>query len=119
MAQLTLFVGRLEVFHSLHCLNRIRQSLHRDYYVNEHPFPPELLSEGHLDHCIEHLMQALQCHSDLTPMLWEKKGTDITLMRETLHTCRDFDKIHEWAFKRRLDFSAKTSLQDGSVRILD
>ncbi|KAK1220882.1 hypothetical protein PQX77_016316 [Marasmius sp. AFHP31] len=45
----------LDVFHQLHCLNIIRRGFHPEYYPKE--------EQWHVDHCIEHLRQAIVCSS--------------------------------------------------------
>jgi len=73
----------------------------------------------HIDHCIDHLRQAIQCHSDLTPMSWERVGKKLILKTETKHTCRDFNKIHGWALDREIDYDSKKALLDEELVIVD
>ena len=73
----------------------------------------------HIDHCIDHLRQAIQCHSDLTPMNWERQGNKLILKPDTKHTCRNFDKIHKWTLEREIDYESKTALVDGQLIIVD
>ncbi|RDW71567.1 hypothetical protein BP6252_08130 [Coleophoma cylindrospora] len=111
------FTG-LEVFHSLHCLNRLRQALYPDYYtVFDDPIDPS--REAHIGHCINHLRQALQCHADLTPMNWKLVGNKLILDTNAMHTCRDFDAIHDWVFQRRTNYYEKEAVVNGSILIVD
>jgi len=109
-----LYFTGLGVFHSLHCLNRIRQAFYPDYYhIWENPRQPP--RQMHLDHCIDYLRQSIQCHSDLTPMLWNlttvvdpetsEEGQKLILTADGQHTCRDFGRIREWAVERKVDWS--------------
>ncbi|KAI0127131.1 hypothetical protein BJ170DRAFT_708094 [Xylariales sp. AK1849] len=85
-----LYFTGLEVFHSLHCLNRLRQALYPDYYkVFSNPNDPS--RENHIAHCINHLRQALQY----------------------------FSKIHDWARKRRTRFERKSAIVNGSIFVVD
>ncbi|KAK2030364.1 hypothetical protein LX32DRAFT_328132 [Colletotrichum zoysiae] len=113
-----LYFTGLEVFHSLHCLNRLRQALYPRYYdVFNDPNDPS--REDHIGHCINHLRQAIQCHGDLTPMEWRRVGKKIILNTETRHTCRDFDRIREWAAQRQTNLENIRSVQNGSLFIVD
>ncbi|KAE8163765.1 hypothetical protein BDV40DRAFT_299109 [Aspergillus tamarii] len=111
------FTG-LEVFHSLHCLNRLRQAMYPTYYdVFSHPDDPS--REDHIGHCINHLRQAIQCHADLTPMEWIFVDRKIILNTATQHTCRNFNKIHEWAWQRRTNFEEVEAVRNGSLFVVD
>jgi hypothetical protein len=51
------------------------------------------------------IRQVLTCHADTSPLLWtwdnhEKKPTPLVYND---HTCRDFEKIRDWAFRHRLE----------------
>ncbi|KAH8713751.1 Cyclochlorotine biosynthesis protein O [Beauveria bassiana] len=96
-------IVELDVFHQLHCLNMLRKLVYPDAY------PTDLLSgseeaEGnvfHLEHCYEQLRQSLQCASDLATITWQwsRKRKGFVGNVHTMHTCRNFDKIHEWSVK--------------------
>jgi Mycotoxin biosynthesis protein UstYa len=58
------------------------------------------------DHCIDYLRQVLMCHSDVTPITHKKRPAgynpalaDWVPNFSTPHTCRNFQKIHDWAKK--------------------
>ncbi|KAF2758135.1 hypothetical protein EJ05DRAFT_500653 [Pseudovirgaria hyperparasitica] len=111
------FTG-LEVYHSLHCLNRLRQALYPDYYdMFSNPNDPD--REDHIGHCINHLRLAIQCHADLTPMEWKLSGNKVVLNTATQHTCRDFEKIDAWAVERRTRFEDIESVKNGSLIVVD
>ena len=57
----------------------------------------------HLDHCIDAIRQTLMCASDITPMpfAWYLEYQVNFPVFDTLHTCRDFDAIKEWAQARQ------------------
>jgi len=111
------FTG-LEVFHSLHCLNRIRQALYPEHYdVFSDPNDPN--REQHISHCIDHIRQSIQCHADLTPMEWVQVGDKLILDTGTLHTCRNFTKISEWASQRISQYDSFDIVKNGSLYIVD
>ena len=90
-------VVQIEVFHQLHCLNYIR---HRVY--NQTPEDPG--GEGsiniHTAHCIDYLRQVLMCHGDVHPITHFYRETKLRNFWPNFtvpHTCRNFDKIVEWA----------------------
>ncbi|KAI0112531.1 hypothetical protein GGR51DRAFT_507383 [Nemania sp. FL0031] len=112
------FTG-LEVFHSLHCLNRLRQALYPEVYSHIFTDPDGPHMEDHVGHCINHLRQSIQCHSDLTPMQWVQAGNKIILSTKTRHTCRNFEKIHAWASSRRTNFDELESVANGSLYVVD
>ncbi|WQF84154.1 Putative mycotoxin biosynthesis protein UstYa [Colletotrichum destructivum] len=87
----------LDVVHSLHCLNQLRKVLYREYYF---PNRPNEFFYTHMNHCIDHLRQALQCHADLTPLnyKWSEEHDRALPTWSSKHTCRDFDKMLRWDF---------------------
>ncbi|QPC80430.1 hypothetical protein HYE68_011182 [Fusarium pseudograminearum] len=98
----------IQVFHQLHCLNLLRQATHSDYYSHtggDIDVDPEDL-RGHLDHCIEFLRTNIMCQSDtgVFPFRYydgyEGHWPDFS----TLHTCRNFSAIREWAFEHAVVF---------------
>ncbi|KAK4443761.1 hypothetical protein QBC34DRAFT_452359 [Podospora aff. communis PSN243] len=108
-----LFLTGLDVYHSLHCLNRLRQALHPEFY----PVPSS--QKDDIGHCINHIRQALQCHADLTPSRWTLDGSRIQLLTDTRHTCRNWDKIHAWAVAHRTRLGDIESWKNGSLVIAD
>ncbi|KAH8805228.1 hypothetical protein F5884DRAFT_859837 [Xylogone sp. PMI_703] len=91
-----------DVFHQLHCINLLRTALRPDYYK---PLNPEPLHTEHLYHCIDYLRQGVMCSADLTPLPfeWADIRGRIIQIQEVVHTCRNFDKIHEWSLARNSD----------------
>ncbi|KAH6658596.1 hypothetical protein BKA67DRAFT_514057 [Truncatella angustata] len=75
--------------------------------------------EDHIAHCINHIRQALQCHSDLTPMEWRLEGSNVILNTDTRHTCRDWDKIHAWESLRQTRFKDIEAWKNGSLVLVD
>ncbi|KAK0753033.1 hypothetical protein B0T18DRAFT_308086, partial [Schizothecium vesticola] len=99
----------VEVFHQLHCLNLLRQALHKDYYekpelggdVGDADSPEDLF--GHLDHCIEALRQNLMCHGDVSvftfrqfPELADQGIEGNWPDFEINHMCRNFESLRQW-----------------------
>lgn len=85
--------------------NMIRQSSRPDYYkgiapgmVNGHT-EDLLFGPQHVAHCIETIRQALMCHVDVTPYtwVWNENAQSMENVYATPHTCRNFDRIRDWA----------------------
>ncbi|KAF2450356.1 hypothetical protein P171DRAFT_138733 [Karstenula rhodostoma CBS 690.94] len=91
------YVTGLDVFHQLHCLNLLRKRLHPTYYVNDTHVP--------FAHCLDQLRQSLMCASDTAtmPWSWSKSRERMVVGARTVHTCRDFEGVREWARGRRVD----------------
>ncbi|KAF7290935.1 hypothetical protein HMN09_01272100 [Mycena chlorophos] len=82
----------LEVFHQLHCLDMIRQQLYPERNYTQLPM-------DHIRHCFGAVRQALMCHGDVTPVVfqWSTHFQQVVQRDDILHECRDFDKIRQWA----------------------
>lgn len=96
----------LDVFHQLHCLNLMRKLAYPAV------FPMDLTSGSdeaedniyHMEHCYDQLRQSLQCASDTSTIYWEwspEKKKMFGNLRTT-HTCRNFEKIRDWAVQHKL-----------------
>ena len=126
------FYGGPDVLHSLHCLNAIRKHLFSsliglfqqdikkviaystmsqlglDYYAGSMTLPPEY-RRIHIDHCVDHLRQALLCHGDLTPVTMKPVVANSSLpypdtfylgQTEREHTCRSAEALRNWVTAR-------------------
>ncbi|GAP92147.1 putative tat pathway signal sequence [Rosellinia necatrix] len=127
------YVGMIEAFHQIHCLNLIRQYTWRDYYKEN---LEEWLNEGdhrqivdlnitsyhstghhsdwvgdrlHVDHCIETLRLQLMCNADTTPMLVFEDHTVAAGSKADFnihHKCRRWDNLIEWQRLHTIEKSA-------------
>jgi len=95
------FVAGLDVIHTLHCVNRIRKEIDRDYYFREDQTPGGYDKE-HVYHCIDILRQTVQCYGDITPIpiRWFDGIDRGFIDSDQVHTCRDFRKVREWVTER-------------------
>ncbi|KAF3802774.1 Cyclochlorotine biosynthesis protein O [Colletotrichum gloeosporioides] len=93
---------KLDVFHQLHCLNALRMSVWPEYYSD--PYYAAILEKDHLAHCIDSIRQSIMCHSDITPLVlqWDDNLQKSRHRANLPHSCRNFDKIREWAVKRAI-----------------
>lgn len=55
-----------------------------------------------VDHCIEHLRQALICNADTTPLrfVWDTTFSSYTLPNNQMFMCKNFEDIWSWAKSR-------------------
>src|ERR1700734_3143685 len=91
----------------------VRKALHPNHYIMHEPPPlPGLGSFDHVDHCIQSLRESITCSADITPnvWLWEDKYSFNIPRIDTVHTCRNFEKIKDWAETRSVDTSFDRSL---------
>ncbi|KAF3907049.1 hypothetical protein AA313_de0207621 [Arthrobotrys entomopaga] len=95
----------ISVFHDLHCLDRIRQSLWFFYddqwnstynpFTVERPEtykPRGLNGIIHLDHCINIIRQSIQCFSDVTPYVFQ--------WSQTAQAVHAYANVRQWALDR-------------------
>jgi hypothetical protein len=115
------FHAALDVFHNLHCLNAVRKELDKDYYGTHHHGqiegrttsdhvhnqPQDALESAqrdHIDHCMNHIRQSLQCRPDLSPaamhVFTDPEGSKYFLGNAKQHSCYDWDSIMAWAESR-------------------
>ncbi|KAK1994549.1 hypothetical protein LX36DRAFT_713790 [Colletotrichum falcatum] len=91
------WTGGFDMFHQLHCLNQIRQALHRDVY-------PETRLHGkvHTEHCINHIRQAIMCWGStaITPIKYFPGYGHGYVKSDAVHTCRKFEPIREFVSGR-------------------
>ncbi|KAF5019107.1 hypothetical protein F66182_8876 [Fusarium sp. NRRL 66182] len=57
------YLATLDVFHTLHCINKVRKSYYSDYYHDPNPIADQ---QAHFDHCIDLLRQVIMCHGDVS-----------------------------------------------------
>ncbi|GAW23803.1 hypothetical protein ANO14919_133800 [Xylariales sp. No.14919] len=101
------YLVTLDVFHQMHCLDIVRMALYPKRYDKSF-----YLANGtidyckwlHVDHCIDQLRQALLCNSDVSVVYykWSDVVEGIRPMVNNQHTCRNYDKVLEWAKERNV-----------------
>ncbi|KAK8116533.1 uncharacterized protein PG998_004814, partial [Apiospora kogelbergensis] len=115
------YLGLLEVFHMLHCLDSLREATFYNwpYYEQNMSRKAVIIHHGRrshphslayhantsrrleVDHCIDALRMSIMCTSDVTPITFYDSealpGRQYPLPDfSSLHTCRNFDAILEW-----------------------
>ncbi|OJI83749.1 hypothetical protein ASPTUDRAFT_122815 [Aspergillus tubingensis CBS 134.48] len=106
------YVGGIEVFHQLHCLNLIRQYTYYDYYMQPENEPlsfqtsPGRLRAHIADHCIDILRQVIQCNGDAGVVTgsWVKGYSRPQVDFSTWHKCRKLQPFIDYQEKAVLDY---------------
>jgi hypothetical protein len=110
----------LDVFHNLHCLNAVRMELDKDHCgTHDHSHVGrraganheahatqqhedqqgawDAAQRDHIDHCMNHIEQSLQCRPDLSPAAMhgfkDLDGSKYFLGNAERHTCSDWESI--------------------------
>ncbi|KAI0126864.1 hypothetical protein BJ170DRAFT_421636 [Xylariales sp. AK1849] len=101
------YVAVLDVYHQLHCLNSLRRIAYGEYYstTGHHATHKAEMYEVHVNHCVDMLMQTLQCSANvnLITMHWVKEQEypfpDMSINKQ----CVDFEKLSSWRQDNTLD----------------
>ncbi|KAF2092600.1 hypothetical protein NA57DRAFT_16571, partial [Rhizodiscina lignyota] len=95
------YVGMIEAFHLLHCLDAIRKELYPDIYKHDWSTESYANFRLHQDHCVDLLRQNLMCSADMgiVPFYDDENPLNAFAMPDfsTVHKCRNFDKLLEWS----------------------
>ncbi|PSS12325.1 hypothetical protein M430DRAFT_68579 [Amorphotheca resinae ATCC 22711] len=93
------YMATIDAYHQLHCLQYIRQVIHKDHYTF-HAADVSLID--HADHCIESLRQSIMCNPDLSILTykWLPNIRGPWPDFETEHQCVNWDKIDAWSGQR-------------------
>lgn len=113
------YVVGLSVFHVLHCLSVLRRNLYPHRY-NVSLINPDGTVDyhkwHHVDHCLETVRRDILCHADTSATTWEWiEGSQMSIRAETLHVCRNFDVISQWAYDRHVEGNQRTHVENGRV----
>ncbi|MCJ1305941.1 hypothetical protein MMC08_008758 [Hypocenomyce scalaris] len=93
-------IGRIDMFHQIHCLNELRKEVNFDYYFGE-KWPdhrPSALHRTHSSHCIYLLLQNIMCNSnvDIYMHYWIDTQNLPFPDFSINHQCRDFEAVLKW-----------------------
>ncbi|RGP79544.1 tat pathway signal sequence [Fusarium longipes] len=98
-----------DVYHQLHCLNRLRRQLYPDRYDDKEDKhflnAVKGMNEIHMNHCVDLLFQTIRCSGNLNliTMHWVEQEPwpfpDMSVNRQ----CIDFDQLTEWRLKNSVD----------------
>ncbi|KAH8422451.1 oxidase ustYa family protein [Aspergillus melleus] len=112
------YMGLLDVFHHLHCLNAMRQAAYPEYYFNKTgshshherlggPGEVHFTRGGHDLHCQYILLQFIMCHADVGVITFNKvEGVKGPMADFSIdHKCRDFRSILDWKEENQVNVS--------------
>ncbi|KAJ6540151.1 hypothetical protein DFH09DRAFT_1368557 [Mycena vulgaris] len=116
------YIAELDVFHNLHCLNKIRMALDPDYYpdwrvsTTNNWIPSQKNATEHVSHCVDWIRQSVQCAGDTSVIVWQWENfMNASIVKgDIAHTCRKFDKLQDWGRNHML-----LDVYDPTVRIDD
>jgi len=96
-------VLQVDVFHQLHCLERLRGFLTGSKFLYQ--LNPNMTEEEpymqHTFHCLDYLRQAVLCQSDMTLV---STNRDLEFDKSPPRQCRDFEAVRGWVMRRRYDY---------------
>ncbi|KAF8864295.1 hypothetical protein BDZ45DRAFT_737301 [Acephala macrosclerotiorum] len=102
-----MYMSELNVYHQLHCLKMIRQSMHLDKY----DMPMAHMSE-HIDHCLDNLRLLVMCKADVSLQTydWLDNTPRPFANFKIEHECYNWDSVNEWAKARSFDLYDNVTL---------
>ncbi|KAF7346864.1 hypothetical protein MSAN_01825800 [Mycena sanguinolenta] len=119
------YIAELGMFHTLHCLNKIRMALDPDYYpdwrisTSKNWIPSQKYATEHLWHCLDYVRQAIMCSGDTNMIVWQWEDASNTTVHKAnvAHTCRKFDKLQAWAKEHEMvvELDPKVHIEDDIV----
>ncbi|PMD48881.1 hypothetical protein L207DRAFT_415190 [Hyaloscypha variabilis F] len=92
------YVAGFDMFHSLHCLNRIRQLTPEDLIrikTNHNDL-------AHHKHCLSQIRQYIMCSGDMSvvPTRYYPGIEHNYIDSDVFHTCRKFEDLRSWVWER-------------------
>jgi hypothetical protein len=80
-----------------------------------HPvdYPDFNLKKVHLRHCIGAIRQALMCFGDVSTIAWQwnEQKQKAEQRDDIVHTCRDYNRLRDWAIEHQFDYYNETNLK--------
>ncbi|GAW12178.1 hypothetical protein ANO14919_015390 [Xylariales sp. No.14919] len=102
------YMGQIDVFHQIHCLNMLRQGLitnYNYYWGKKYGLTPPVQFGMHLNHCLGTILENLMCHADvdIVTFNWREGQNEPFPDFGVKKQCRDFDAIVQWQQERKLN----------------
>ncbi|KAI0868267.1 hypothetical protein GGS24DRAFT_513592 [Hypoxylon argillaceum] len=114
-------IASLSVYHSLHCLKKIKKMLFKEFYHSDKSDEAMAREEKHVDHCVEYIRESLMCKPDLSMVTFrwinntaqheDKTAFYPTNFDADLHFCANWGHLDSWASKRVIDLFQVDLLQ--------
>jgi hypothetical protein len=102
------YAASWDVYHQLHCLNHLRQMAYTSHYnmtlPRAHPDHPTK-NEIHTNHCVDILMQALQCSGNvnLISLHWVETQVYPFPNFSIQKQCINFEGLTQWRREKSVD----------------
>ncbi|KAI0132885.1 hypothetical protein BJ170DRAFT_575912 [Xylariales sp. AK1849] len=99
------YVAALDVYHQLHCLNTLRQIAYGGLYPKVSGGRDSPIWKIHVDHCVDILMQELQCSGNLNlvPYHWVENHDRPFPIFSIDRQCIDFEALTRWRLENTID----------------
>ncbi|KAK2740840.1 hypothetical protein CKAH01_07118 [Colletotrichum kahawae] len=99
------YLGMLSVFHELHCIKRLYQTLSPDYYFPNATEKEIAINREHNQHCLEVLRMGAACRGDISIIthMWTDKDAQPIVNQTAPHQCVDFNKVMEYSRDNAVD----------------
>ncbi|KAJ0165766.1 hypothetical protein CTA2_10032 [Colletotrichum tanaceti] len=99
------YLGMLSVFHELHCIKRLYQTLSPDYYFPNATERELATNREHNQHCLEVLRMGAACRGDISIIthMWTDIDAQPIVNQTAPHQCVDFDKVMEYSRDNTVD----------------
>ncbi|KAH9225908.1 hypothetical protein K456DRAFT_1743165 [Colletotrichum gloeosporioides 23] len=99
------YLGMLSVFHELHCIKRLYQTLSPEYYFPNATDKEIAINREHNQHCLEVLRMGAACRGDISIIthMWTDKDAQPIVNQTAPHQCVDFSKVMEYSRDNTVD----------------
>ncbi|KAF6807350.1 hypothetical protein CSOJ01_08235 [Colletotrichum sojae] len=99
------YLGMLSVFHELHCIKRLYQTLSPDYYYPNATKEEIATNREHNQHCLEVLRMGAACRGDVSIIthMWTDKNSQPIVNQTAPHQCIDFEKVMQYSKEQTVD----------------
>ncbi|OHW94993.1 hypothetical protein CSPAE12_06366 [Colletotrichum incanum] len=99
------YLGMLSVFHELHCIKRLYQTLSPEYYFPNATEQEIATNREHNQHCLEVLRMGAACRGDISIIthMWTDIDARPIVNQTAPHQCVDFSKVMEYSRDNTVD----------------
>ncbi|KAF9877258.1 hypothetical protein CkaCkLH20_05524 [Colletotrichum karsti] len=99
------YLGMLSVFHELHCIKRLYQTLSPEYYYPNATKEEVAINREHNQHCLEVLRMGASCRGDVSIIthMWTDKDAQPIVNQTAPHQCVDFERVMEYSRDNTVD----------------
>ncbi|KAL7629514.1 hypothetical protein AAE478_001035 [Parahypoxylon ruwenzoriense] len=112
------YVGAFDVYHQIHCLNSLRRNAYGGYYnLTARNHKAMGLPEIHINHCVDILLQALQCSGNVNFITYhwvagqEYPQPDMSINRQ----CINFEKLTAFRKENGVDLDKYARIMKKSL----